>query len=153
MTKDFEKSLGPWLGKTIKMIEIRIEETLKENGIDITKVQFLLLKSVHKKEGINQNDLAFYTNRNKSSLARVINSLEKKNYIARIPAKHDKRINQLFITSKGQQIIDIAKPHFINMANTIENGLTKEEIENTINTLKKIQTNVGVSTPTHMLTS
>lgn len=153
MTKEFEKTIAPWLGRTVKMIELKIEDTLKADGIDITKVQFLLLKTVEQKEGINQNDLAFLTNRNKSSLARIINSLEKKNFIARLPSKKDKRVNHLFITSHGKQMIQIAQPYFIEMGNTIEKGLSKTEIENMINTLKKIQTNVGIEVPTHMLKS
>ena len=143
MLKEFEKSLAPWLGKTMKLIENKIESVLEANGIDVTKMQFLLLKSVQEKQGICQNDLAFFSNRNKSSLTRAINTLEKKNYIARIPSPKDKRMNQLYITKKGEQIIELAKPHFLGMVKLIETGLTKEEIESTIQTLKKIQKNVA----------
>lgn len=142
MIKEFEKSLGPWLGKTMKCIDNKIECILEGNGLDISKIQFLLLKSVYQKEGMCQNDLAFFTNRNKSSLTRAINTLEKKNFIARIPSKDDKRVNQLYITTQGTQIIEKAKPYFLGMAKLIESGLSKEEIEATINTLKKIQKNV-----------
>ena len=143
MNKDFEKSIAPWLGKTMKMIENKVEGILEDNNLDITKTQFLLLKSVHQKEGICQNDLAFFAERNKSSLTRTINTLEKKNYIARIPSKEDKRINQLYITTQGEQIIEKTIPIFLGMAKLIESGLSKSEIEATINTLKKIQKNVA----------
>ncbi|MFK8037481.1 MAG: MarR family winged helix-turn-helix transcriptional regulator [Crocinitomicaceae bacterium] len=143
MTKEFEKSLAPWLGKTMKCVENKIEERLEENGLDISKMQFLLLRSVYQKEGICQNELAFFSNRNKSSLTRAINTLEKKNYIARMASKEDRRINQLFITKQGLQMLEKAKPLFLDMAALIESGLSKEEIEATINTLKKIQKNVA----------
>ncbi len=151
MTKAFEKSLAPWLGRTMKMIEHRIEATLEANGINLSKTQFLLLKSVQEKEGICQNELAFFANRNKSSLTRAINTLEKKNYIARIPSKEDKRMNQLFITKQGEQIIATALPHFFSMAELIEQDLTEAEIEATIKTLKKIQKNVIGQETDHML--
>jgi DNA-binding MarR family transcriptional regulator len=143
MTKEFENSIGPWLGKTMKCVENKIEEMLEEKGLDLSKMQFLLLKSVHQKEGICQNDLAFFFNRNKSSLTRAINTLERKNYIARIASKEDRRINQLFITKKGLQMMEKAKPIFFNMVALIESGLSNAEIEATINTLKKIQKNVA----------
>ena len=145
MMKEFEKSLGPWLGKTMKMIEIRIEDLLEEQGLDLSKMQFMVLKTVFNSQGISQNELAFYANRNKSSLTRLINTLEKKNYIARIPSKEDKRINQLFVTKQGEQVLMAAKPHFLKMASLLENGLTKEEIDATIKVLKKIQKNVLIN--------
>ncbi len=143
MLKEFEKSIAPWLGKTMKLIEHKIESTLEANNIDLSKMHFLLLKSVQERPGICQSELAFFTNKNKSSLARVINTLEKKNYIARIPSKNDKRMNQLHLTKKGAQMIEQAKPHFLGMAKLIETDLTKEEITTMIQTLKKIQKNVA----------
>ncbi len=140
--KEFEQSIAPWLGKTMKVIDLKIEAILEENGLDLSKMQFVLLKSVQGKEGLSQNDLAFFFNKNKSSLTRAINTLEKKNYIARIASKEDKRVNQLFITKKGEQILEQAKPHFLAMSALIEKGLSKAEIERTIDTLKKIQKNV-----------
>ncbi|MFK8045698.1 MAG: MarR family winged helix-turn-helix transcriptional regulator [Crocinitomicaceae bacterium] len=143
MNKEFEKSIGPWLGKTMKCVEHKIEGKLEEKGLDISKMQFLLLKSIHQKEGVCQNDLAFFSNRNKSSLTRALNTLEKKKYITRVASKEDRRINQLFITENGLRMIEKAKPLFLEMAALIESGLTKAEIEATINTLKKIQRNVA----------
>ena len=142
MDKEFEKSLGPWFGMTMKMIDNRIEELLEESGIDLTKLHFIILKKVKQNEGVKQNDLAFFTNRNKSSLTRIINTLEKKNYIARIPSKEDKRINQLYITIQGEKMLEKAKPLFMKFAGMVESGLSKEEIENTIEILKRIQKNV-----------
>lgn len=143
MIKEFEKSLGPWLGKTMKGIDNRIELMLEEAGLDISKMQFLLLKTVQQKEGACQNDLAFFANKNKSSLTRAINTLEKKNYIARISSKEDRRINQLYITKQGLQIIEKTGPLFLKMTKLIESGLSEAEIEAMINTLKKIQKNVA----------
>jgi len=151
MNKAFEKSLGPWLGKTMKCVEHKIEGMLEAHELDISKMQFLLLKSVHQKEGVCQNDLAFFSNRNKSTLTRALNTLEKKKYIRRVASEEDRRMNQLFITSAGLKIIEKATPVFLKMASLIESGLSKAEIEATINTLKKIQMNVAGKEVGYML--
>lgn len=143
MDKEFEKSLGPWFGITMKMIDNAIEDMLVENGLNLSKLQFIVLKRVEQHEGIKQNDLAFIANRNKSTLTRLINSLEKKNYIARIPSKEDKRVNKLYLTTQGEKVIEEAKPLFKQFAKKLEEGLSEEEIKNTIELLKKIQINVS----------
>ena len=142
MQKEFNKSLGPWFGKTMKLIDHKLEEILEEKELDLSKMQFGILKNVQMNEGICQNELAFFANRNKSSLTRMINTLEKKNYLARVTSKNDKRMNKLILTKEGDKILEKATPVFIEMAGIIESGLTENEIESTITILKKIQQNV-----------
>lgn len=143
MDKEFEKSLAPWIGMTKKMVDNRIEDILMENKIDLTKTHFIILKKVEQNSGMNQNDLAFFTNRNKSSLTRIINTLEKKTYLVRVPSKVDKRINELFITKNGTKILEKAKPIFFKFHDVIEKNISKKEIEFTIEILKRIQENVS----------
>ena len=143
MEKEFEKSLGPWFEITMKLIDHAIEDMLFEHNINLSKLQFVVLKRVKQNEGIKQNDLAFIANKNKSTLTRLINSLEKKNYIARIPSKEDKRVNKLFLTTQGRKVIEEAKPLFMKFAKNLEKGLSDTEIKQTIELLKKIQVNVS----------
>ena len=44
----------------------------KKAGIEITKEQFIVLVKLDEQDGIMQKDLAFITERNKGSLARLI---------------------------------------------------------------------------------
>lgn len=140
---DFQNSLAPYLGRTTKMLEHQIDDMLAKRGFNLTKMQFILLHKLHGQDGACQNDLAFSSNRNKSSLTRAINVLEKKQYIARIPSKKDKRRNQLFITKKGQEVIDQSSSVFEEISTRIQKGITPEEIEHTIEILKRIQVNVN----------
>ena len=78
---------------------------MKENGIELTKVQLILLKKLNEMDGQPQNNLAFLTNRDKASLARLITTMEKKNLVARIPSKSDHRINNIYITKHGLCIL------------------------------------------------
>ena len=143
MLKEFNQSLAPWIGKTMKMLDNKVDGILEEKNIDLSKTQFLILQKAFINEGVCQNELAFFANRNKSSLTRMINTLEKKNYIARIPSKEDKRINKLFITKEGKNILEEVRPLFVEIIQLVEKGLSEEEIESTIKVLMKIQKNIG----------
>lgn len=138
---DFENSIGPWLGKTVKLIEYHLQERFKEANLDLTKEQMIVLKRLHDKDGLSQNELAFLTLRNKSSLTRLLTKMEKKNYIFRKQSKEDKRINQVFITSIGKEAFAQSRPAIQDTLTTLELNVTNEEKQQIIQTLKKIQQN------------
>jgi len=141
--KDFRESLAPNLGKTVKLIEYCVDEMLARKGFNLTKMQFILLHNVHEQNGACQNDLAYASNRNKSSLTRAINVLEKKNYIARIPCKDDKRMNQLFITKSGMDVLERSAPFFEEIRSIIHKGISDEEASKVIEILERIRENVN----------
>lgn len=61
---DFENSIGPWIGSTIKVIDYYIHEEIKAEKLDLTKEQIIILKNLFFNDGINQNELACLTLRN-----------------------------------------------------------------------------------------
>ena len=140
---DFEKSIGPWLGRTVKMVDHQLHEALQKGGFDLTKEQMMILKKLCDEDGLNQNELAYLTYRDKSSLARLLSKMEKKNLIERKPAEADKRVNQVFITSNGKKIFERTKPFISDLIERMEHALSETEKEQIITILKKVQTNLS----------
>lgn len=138
---DFENAIGPWLGKTVKLIDYFLQEFLKENNESLTKEQLIVLKRLHDQDGMNQNELAFITLRNKSSLTRLLANMEKSNYILRKQSTLDKRINHVHLTSYGKETFKRIRPILKKLMATIEHDITEEEKQQLISTLKKIQFN------------
>jgi len=140
---DFEKSVGPWLGRTVKMVDYHLQEAFQNAGLDLTKEQMVVLKKLHEQDGLNQNELAFLTFRDKSSLARLLSKMEKKQYIIRKQHIEDKRINNVFLTEHGKAIFTKTRPSVQNVIDLIENGVSASEKNQIITILKKIQTNLS----------
>lgn len=138
---DFEKSIGPWLGRTMKMVDYHMLENFQKAGLDLTKEQMVILKKLHTEDGLNQNKLAFLTYRDKSSLARLLSKMETKGYIRRKQNTEDKRINEIFLTEEGSVIYEKTRPVIKEMIETMESGITEEEKQQIIKTLKKVQKN------------
>jgi DNA-binding MarR family transcriptional regulator len=138
---DFEASIGPWLGRTIKLIDYFLLESLKSNDLDLTKEQMIVLKKLHDNDGLNQNELAFLTLRNKSSLTRLLSKMENKNYILRKKSKIDKRINNVYLTQLGKDTFTKTRPVIKKIIQVMENDISENEKKQMINTLKKIQFN------------
>lgn len=140
---DFESALAPWLGKTVKSVDYFLQETLNENNLNLTKEQVIVLKRLHDHDGMNQNELAFITLRNKSSLTRLLSNMEKKGYIIRNQSTVDKRIKHVYLTQLGKDIFLKIRPVLKNVMMTIERGISDQEKKQMINTLKKIQHNLN----------
>lgn len=138
---NFEDSIAPWIGRTVKMGEYRLQELFKEASLDITKEQMIVLKKLHDKNGMSQNELASMTYRDKSSLARLLSKMEKKKYVLRAPSKIDKRINEVFLTNEGKEIFKRGKPIMKSMIQTMEQNISDSEKQQIIKTLKKVQQN------------
>lgn len=138
---DFENSIGPWLGRTVKLLDYHLQESFKNAGLDLTKEQMIVLKKLHDQNGLNQNELAFLTLRDKSSLTRLLSKMENKLYIKRVKSKEDKRIKNVYITKEGKTVFEKVKPLMKNMITTIESRISTEEKNQIISILKKIQTN------------
>ena len=138
---DFENSIGPWLGKTVKILEYHLQEMFNHHGLDLTKEQMIVLKRLYNDDGLSQNELAFLTLRNKSSLTRLLSKMEKKGYISRQQSKEDKRINNVYLTQKGKETFILTKPVIKKMITKMEKNITASEKKQIITVLKKVQNN------------
>lgn len=136
---NIENKILPWLGRTLKLIDDYMNERLCQEGIELTRVQLLLLIKLHHQDGQSQHSLAFITNRDKASLARLLTTLEKKNLVARIPSKTDGRINHVYLTKHGKETFKQALPTIEKILYEVQEGLSTGEIENIITILNKIQ--------------
>ena len=138
---DFDNSIGPWLGKTVKIVDYHLQELFNSHGIDLTKEQMIVLKRLHDRDGINQNELAFLTLRNKSALTRLLNIMQKKKYITRKQSSVDKRVNHIYLTDLGKEIFKRSRPVIQQVLNTMQQNISENEKKQIIEILKKIQIN------------
>ena len=132
----------PWIGRSMKTIDYYIMDRFAQNDIELTKVQWLLLKRLSYLNGESQHNLAFLTNRDKASLTRLLTTMEKKNLVARIPSKVDQRVNQIFITSRGEKILKRAQPVIDDIIEDMQKGISAAERKTVIAVLKKLIANI-----------
>ncbi len=138
---DFERSIGPWLGKTAKLIDYHLQEAFNKAGLDVTKEQMIVLKKLHEHDGLNQNELALLTYRDKSSLARLLTKMEQKQYVFRKQQIDDRRVNMVFLTPGGKAIYKSTRPLIWRLIERLEHNITEDEKRQMIDLLKKVRGN------------
>ncbi len=119
-----------------------INKIFKEHTIDLTKEQFVVLKVLTENNCKPQHDIALITESDKTSFSRLISTMEKKGLISRKSIKKDKRIKNICLTKQGEALYSTTLPIIKKTFEKLQEGITSSEIFQTIETLKKIQSNI-----------
>lgn len=88
-------------GKASTAVARRLQKNFKQAGIEITIEQWSVLYHLWKEDGLSQQQLCDATFRDKPSITRLVDNLEKLNLVKRVPAKHDRRSNLIFLTQEA----------------------------------------------------
>ncbi len=94
-------------GKASAALARRLHRNFREHGLDITSEQWSILYYLWIEEGRTQQELACLTFRDKPSISRLINNLEKVKLVMRVHDDEDKRANLIFLTKQGRQIREV----------------------------------------------
>ena len=101
---NFNNSFGFILVKTGRLIENRLKLNFDKEGIDITPQQWSALTYLWNEDGISQQKLADAFSKDKTSMTRLLNNMEKNGFIERRQAEDDKRNKKIFLTYKSRLI-------------------------------------------------
>jgi DNA-binding MarR family transcriptional regulator len=140
------ESIIPWIGKTAKFMDYFITDYMKKKGVDISISQFILLKKLHEKDGQKQNTLAYITNRSKTALSRLIQTMEKKELVYRVPCEIDMRVNYIFLTTKGRKTWERSYPFFLEIVKELQQGISSEDLITVQKAMEQIQMNINKTT-------
>ncbi len=125
----------------MKLVDYHKKESFAKEGLDLTKEQMVVLKKLDAHDGLNQNELAYLTYRDKSSLARLLTKMESKEYIIRRQNDADKRVNQVFLTPEGKRVYDRTRPVIKELIDKMERNISAKEKDQMIVLLQKVQEN------------
>jgi DNA-binding MarR family transcriptional regulator len=91
-------------GKASTAIARRLQRKINHAGLNITIEQWSVLYHLWKYEGQSQQQLCNATFRDKPSITRLVDNLEKLNLVKRVASETDRRINLIYLTKQGQKL-------------------------------------------------
>lgn len=91
-------------GKASTAIARRLQKKLNDAGLKLTIEQWSVLYHLWKEDGRSQQDLCNATFRDKPSITRLVDNLEKLNLVKRVAAENDRRVNKIFLTKQAQKL-------------------------------------------------
>lgn len=116
-------------GKVSTAINRKLIRNFRQKGVEITPEQWTILLSLWEKDGVTQQELCNATFKDKPSMTRLIDNMERQHLVVRISDKNDKRTNLIYLTKTGRELENNA----FKIANaTLEQaleGLSTEELK------------------------
>lgn len=91
-------------GKASTAIARRLQKKFNTAGLNLTIEQWSVLYHLWKQDGISQQELCNATFRDKPSITRLVDNLEKLQLVKRVPSESDRRINLIYLTRQSQKL-------------------------------------------------
>lgn len=130
-------------GKASTAIGRRLQKNFKEANVEITIEQWSVLYHLWKQDGLSQQQLCDATFRDKPSITRLVDNLEKLQLVKRVASKDDRRMNMIFLAQGAiylqQKTMELAN----QTLNEALEGVTIEQIEIAKLVLQKVYDNLA----------
>ena len=138
-----EISLGMLIGQVHRLSTKRFVQNSHKYGLDISLDQWLVLGPVWKNEGISQKNISEYSGKDKTSVTKIIDTLEKKNLVVRVADQLDHRVKRVVLSNKGRELFLDVMPVMSQTRDELRNGISDKEIESLKIVLNKIYKNLN----------
>ncbi len=125
-------------GKVSAAINRKLSRNFRKIGLEITPEQWTVLIFLWKKDGVTQQELCNATFKDKPSMTRLIDNMERQHLVFRLSDKKDRRINLIHLTQEGKRLEEQA--HIVTQQTLQEalQGITAEELTIGQDVLRKI---------------
>ncbi|MCE2756353.1 MAG: MarR family winged helix-turn-helix transcriptional regulator [Bacteroidota bacterium] len=129
-------------GMASTAIARRLQKNFKQQGIEITIEQWSVLYHLWKKDGVSQQELCNATFRDKPSITRLLDNLEKIKLVKRIASPTDRRQNLIVLTDAARNMQDHTMEVASNTLNEALEGVVVSDVDRAKVVLQKVYDNL-----------
>jgi len=127
MKKISDSAIGTLIGRAYRILKYDIQREFHTVGYNLTVEQWVLLVILKMKDGISQHDISNIISKEKTTITRLIDGVEKKKLIVRVQDKNDRRNKLIYLTDEGKIVESILTPIVKRINKKALNGFTDEE--------------------------
>ena len=137
-----KNSMGTLIGRTSHAILNNLQKKFREEGYNITVEQWQVLINLNNSNDQFHQQLAENTFKEKSTITRLLDGLEKKDLVKRVADTVDRRQKRIRITSGGKRLLNKLKPFALEVQSRSLGEIDLEQMEICRDILLKIYNNV-----------
>ncbi|MCB0666640.1 MAG: MarR family transcriptional regulator [Saprospiraceae bacterium] len=138
---DVEQAFSFWLDRTSRMMKLFASKKAYELKLGITIDQWVILAMIGARENITQSELCERSFKDKASVARISDILEKNKLIKRLRNPQNRREYQIRCTELGKAKIAALLPYVIEARKIGIAGFQEKELQILVSFLKRIYEN------------
>ncbi|MDE6296903.1 MAG: MarR family transcriptional regulator [Muribaculaceae bacterium] len=95
-------ALGCKVGKANQALLSQLSVALAKAGLDITTTEYLVLRAIYTRDGIQQCEIGDMTGKDKAAVSRCVAGLVKKELVTTVCESH--KCLRVFLSDKGREI-------------------------------------------------
>lgn len=139
-----EDSLGRLIADVSRRILAGFDEELATQGMGITGAQWVILMRIARGCATTAAELCRFGHCDTGSMTRMLDRLEEKGLIRRIPSSRDRRITHLELTEAGQDLLPHLPLVAVKVLNAHLKGFSRTELDQLKGFLNRIRANSGL---------
>ncbi len=116
-------------GKASTAIARRLQKKFNSAGLNLTIEQWSVLYHLWKEDGKSQQELCNATFRDKPSITRLVDNLEKLQLVKRVASANDRRINLIYLTKPAQKLQEQTMTLAEQTLNEALNGVSSDRVD------------------------
>ena len=121
-----------------------IAAKLRQKNVPLTPEQFLLIDLLWNQGPMSQQQLADQMHKDKNSVTKLVDAIERKGFVLRQQNASDRRSNTLVLTEKALELRDDAKQKGISILDEMLEGISEAELRSFLSTLNKLNVNMTI---------
>ena len=115
---------------------------LSKNNINLTPEQYLVMDILWDQGTLSQQAIADIIQKDKNSVTKFIDSLEKKGLVSRVVNKNDRRINNIIVSEEGLKLKDKTTEVAINMMQNVLADISEDDLLIFDKVMNQIKSNI-----------
>ncbi|MBR5604704.1 MAG: MarR family transcriptional regulator [Bacteroidales bacterium] len=115
---------------------------LNRNDINLTPEQYLVMDILWDAEVLSQQAIADIIQKDKNSVTKFIDSLEKKGLVYRQVNKEDRRVNNIVVSEEGMKLKARTTEVAIGMMRNVLNNIKEEDLMALDKVMNQIKENI-----------
>lgn len=140
---DPEQLLFFLIKRTTKAFIKRLIHDFAETEHDVTIEQWRILNRLWQQDGRRQQDLADLAHRDKTSITRIIDSMEERDLVVRVPDGNDRRQKLIYLTNKGKRLREELTQIAETTSEEVQRGIEPEHLDILRKALTEIHSNLS----------
>jgi DNA-binding MarR family transcriptional regulator len=130
--------LGHSISELRNYVRQYIQVKIKENGYNITFEMLEVMGCLWKKDGVNQQEIADLTLKDKSSMTYLLDNLVKRKLVKRVEDENDRRNKLIYLTNEGINLKETLNPWVPKVYSMASEELAAEELQNGLRLINKM---------------
>ena len=129
-------NLGCLIGTAYQIMVSRLDQALREQGLDVTAGEYLVMRALYSSDGMQQCEIASLIGKDKSAVCRTVTGLVKKKLVRTVPVSH--KCLKVYVDQRGREIEPVIMAVAQSRHKALTALLTGEDLRLFSSILKKI---------------